>query len=734
MRTKREIILLLILILLLIITSYGCTGKKEALDTNGNNLSYKEAILSDALGIDYVSAININNKNELVLCTEGDNTKYIVLNEKGEVQKEITLDFDGRADLFTINSEDNIYILSELSRKNENDDMVGLDTELLYYNNEGNSINEDSIIAQSSDNTARTVQDRTVKVEADSKGNIYELKSNGSIEVYDNNLKSKKIIGSVQYWDIQIDEEDNLFALHKNTLEKIDTSSYKTIWSKEYKNTDAPGSIYYNRNTRSLYGENSNWILKYDLEGNMTNRILSTGELSTIEYIIDFTVDNNEEIYVIGENQDKYNLIKYIKSEEEIEERQDEEEKTEITIELLKDWGNIFGVAARKFEEQYPNIKVTIKRNPDLDKEQYREKLNTELMAGRGTDILLLSSEDSLITYIEKGILVDLDDMIEKDTDFNIDDYNKNIIDLTRYKEKLYTMPINYHKFYISVLNTKLLDEKGISLDDTMTWRDLYNLSRKLNKNSKEKIYVLPKVQEDILFEQIILQDVGYYLDKDKKEARFNSKEFIDTLELFKDIKEDDIMHPELTWYRIFQEFDRLETELNKIAIILEEINEYYYINYSGAYFNDSFKAVSAPKGEYTGNRLFYSDFLSINTNSKHKEEAWEFIKFVLTEEVQKRDEGRIHINNEANKKQISEMFEQQEKTKNALKKSNLYFIKEEDIKEMNRIIGNLNKVRVNDSFYTIIYDEIQPFIKGEKTAEETAKMIQNKAEIYLLE
>ncbi|MGF7058758.1 extracellular solute-binding protein [Brassicibacter mesophilus] len=736
---KYKKIIVLMLILSLMITSYGCTQDKKTSDTNVNDLSYKEIILSDTLGEEYISSININSKSELVLCSEGDKIKYLILDEKGEIKKEISLDFDGRADLFTINNENSMYILSQIPKRNENKDIVGLDTKLLSYNNEENSINEDNIIAEISDNTARTVQDMTIKVKSDSKGNIYALKLNGSIEVYDNNLKSKKIIDSVEYWDIQIDEEDNLFALHKNfekkALEKIDTNNYKTIWIKEYKDTDAPESIYYNKNTKSLYGINANWIVKYDSQGNMINRILNTGELSIIEYIIDFTVDDNEEIYIIAQNQDESNLIKYTKSEVGLElNKESEEEKTEIAIELWKDWGNFFANAAKKFEKTYPDIKITVKTNPDLDYKQYREKLNTELMAGKGTDILYLDSGNSLITYIEKDILVNLDDMIKKDKNINLDDYNKSIIDLSRYKDKLYTMPINYYQFYGFILNEKLLNEKGISLDDNMTWRDVYNLSESLNKNSKEKIHVLPKMQEELLFEQIIWQDIDYYLDKDKKEARFDGKEFINTLELFKTIKEDGIMHPEITWDHILQEYGTLETELNNIAICPGQIHAYHYINSFGAFFNNNFKVVSAPKGEYTGNRLFYSDFLSINTNSKYKEEAWEFIKFMLTEEIQTTNEGVFHVNNKANEKQIAEIFEFQEKYKSVMEKNKLYYVKEEDIKELDRIIENLNKSGTGDPFYDVIYKEIESFLKGEKTAEETAKMIQNKAEIYLLE
>lgn len=371
---------------------------------------------------------------------------------------------------------------------------------------------------------------------------------------------------------------------------------------------------------------------------------------------------------------------------------------------------------------------------PDLDAYQYRDKLNTELIAGKGPDILYLRPWDYIRTYIEKGILVNLDGVIEKDKEYNIEDYNTHIVDNARYKDELYTMPINYYQFYSFVLNEKLLEEKGISLDDNLNWKDVYDLSKKLNENSKEQIYVLPKIHDNILFEFIVLQDIDYYLDWTKKEAKFNSKKFIETLELLKSIRENDVMHPDLFWHDVINTLNFGDKkDLSNIAIYLGQTHSYHYIQSFGSFY-DGFSAVSAPKGEYTGNRLYCSDLLAINSNSKHKEVVWKFIKFVLTEEVQTLNQGTFHVNNDASKKQMDDMLEYQEKYAHQMERDKQYFANEEDIEELNRIIGNLNKLRTEEPFYDVIYEEIQLFLSGEKTAEDVAKQLQNKAEIYLNE
>lgn len=737
MQYKKIIAILLILSLIFVLN--GCTKDNRMTGVDKNITTYKEIILSDILEAEYVSSIDLNHNNELVLFIGGDSRKYVVLDENGEVKKEIDIDYDGRADIFTIDNNNNMHILSEKPEINENKEIVEIRKKLLSYNNESDSITEDNVMGELTNTAARSVEEITRKIKADSKGNIYALKLNGSIEVFDNNLNLKKVLDSISYRDIEIDEEDNILALNNNidkkVLDKIDTNSYKTIWSKEYSYIDVPMKIYYNKNTKSLYGINAGWVAKYDSKGNMTNRILNTGELSDIEFILDFIVDNSEEIYLTADAQQSYKLIKYTKSSSEVGTNAGAEgEKAEIIVELTRDYDNLFSKAARKFQEKNPDVKVTVNLYPDLDAYQYRDKLNTELIAGKGPDILYLRPWDYIRTYIEKGILVNLDEVIEKDKEYNIEDYNTHIVDNARYKDKLYTMPINYYQFYSFVLNEKLLEEKGISLDDNLNWKDVYDLSKKLNENSKEQIYVLPKIHDNILFEFIVLQDIDYYLDWTKKEAKFNSKKFIETLELLKSIKENDVMHPDLFWHDVINTLNFGDKkDLSNIAIYLGQTHSYHYIQSFGSFY-DGFSAVSAPKGEYTGNRLYCSDLLAINSNSKHKEVVWKFIKFVLTEEVQTLNQGTFHVNNDASKKQMDDMLEYQEKYAHQMERDKQYFANEEDIEELNRIIGNLNKLRTEEPFYDVIYEEIQLFLSGEKTAEDVAKQLQNKAEIYLNE
>lgn len=104
-----------------------------------------------------------------------------------------------------------------------------------------------------------------------------------------------------------------------------------------------------------------------------------------------------------------------------VSEKQKQQEKTEeksngvIHLYTLKDNENLWQTA-KLFEDEYPEYKVIIdigvSGDDGMTVSDAIRSLNTELMAGKGPDVILLDGlpiED----YIEKGVLEDLSDIVE---------------------------------------------------------------------------------------------------------------------------------------------------------------------------------------------------------------------------------------------------------------------------------------------------------------------------------
>jgi multiple sugar transport system substrate-binding protein len=140
-------------------------------------------------------------------------------------------------------------------------------------------------------------------------------------------------------------------------------------------------------------------------------------------------------------------------------------------------------------------------------------------------------------------------------------------------------------------------------------------------------------------------------------------------------------------------------------------------------------KLLPWPWGEYTDIRPFDAYNVSINSRSQVKEEAWEFVKFLLAEDTQfYLSERNFAVNRKADEKRIA-VFDEE------LEKYNL--LGEDNIKAISYIKNSINKNRalgVPDELFNTIWNEIKIYLSGSRSIEETAKVIQNKVELYLNE
>lgn len=109
--------------------------------------------------------------------------------------------------------------------------------------------------------------------------------------------------------------------------------------------------------------------------------------------------------------------------------------------------------------EVFVEYEVGIEAESSVTRDDALKKLNTEIMAGQGPDVLVLDNMP-IDSYVEKNLLVDLSDCINEQELFG------NIVDAFRTDEKIYTIPceiqiplIQGKEKYI----TEMKDLKGIA-------------------------------------------------------------------------------------------------------------------------------------------------------------------------------------------------------------------------------------------------------------------------------
>jgi multiple sugar transport system substrate-binding protein len=688
---------------------------------------YYEAFdLSNAMDLQYFSSLCINSKGEVAVFDE-EKEKIRIFDNKGALLREIPDTFKGIMAL-AYDDEDKLYTLFQNQNRNGSE-VTGMIMELAIYDQQGQRLG-DEIVREIKGNAESLKGKYINKMMIDKKGDIYVLKGDGTVEVLDKNLNTTRNWDRAEYSDFAIDYMDNIILLQRNTggksyLQKINLQNDKFVWEKEFRNVDAPEHIYCNLGTGKLYGIQNGVIFTYDFNGDIEERLLDIKELSAFDYIDGFIVDDEEVIYVQNYNGKKSSIISFIKQDKN-QKSASEVDKKRLTIYVTYYADNIFSNVALQYEKEHPDVDIEINVISEMSDKETIKKLNTELMAGKGPDIIF--SDFLLTDYIEKGMLVNLKEFINKDASFNIKDYNENLINASIKDYGFYSLPVDYY-IECFLVNKKLMEQKVIALKEDMNWEQLYNMVVKANSSSKEKFYILPKMGYYELFYYIIYGDIDYYIDKENKLASFDRQEFIRALELMKHMVDAKLLHPDLDLKKIIRSDGELSPE--DILFIPIMFTNYKQIYEYGLYY-DSFHIIPVIRRLSTGIREVSVQNIAINSNSLYKEEAWEFIKLLLSEEVQYKLSGSnyLPVNIKADKKSLADMFNDVN-----LIPTEWYRPTEKDIGHLKGYMAKINKISSYDQeLDKLIWNEVEKYMKNEKSVEETAKAVQNKVELYLNE
>ncbi|MDR2793343.1 MAG: extracellular solute-binding protein [Treponema sp.] len=437
---------------------------------------------------------------------------------------------------------------------------------------------------------------------------------------------------------------------------------------------------------------------------------------------------------------------------------------------------NFLDMAAKAFTEKYPGTTVTIetfsampevktsengdgkmilvqRQDDTQSRNDYINRINTSLMSGGGADIFAADILP-LHTYVESGWLENLDAFITGDNAFNMADVRGNIIDASRYNGGLYVMPIDYSFQYFAYDGTLLQGAitAGFGTDSAFTSSDLIENAAPLFDGSA-KIFNLYDFSPDGMIKTMWNERYTSFIDLEKKRANFTGGEFAAMLTTIREYGDKSYI-PHAVSRQDTAERIRQAGQQATGRYFFKPYGNFSLLSQFGRAFgrtrmmgtaggakgiaDDDEIAGIAAREDGTVPYTFGNAFC-INANSKNKHTAWEFIKFLLTEDMQmvtsSPNPEPLPLNNAARVKKAELAFsdmlmgraaELDEKQRAALAAY---------IEAVEWLSDRISAYTFQD---TVINDmlaaEIRYFADGSRSAEEVARVLQNKAELYLNE
>jgi multiple sugar transport system substrate-binding protein len=277
----------------------------------------------------------------------------------------------------------------------------------------------------------------------------------------------------------------------------------------------------------------------------------------------------------------------------------------------------------------YPNVDLIVRDTPNML--AYGTLLSAELMAGTGPDILFprYMGRADLYKLADAGAFLDLNDLIEQDDSFNLDDYIKPVMDGGIYRGKRYLMPYSYTVSSFISIPSKL-DEIGFDMSTSSNSVSFLN----------EVVRALPKAQENpsfnVMFNANLLVSLILTFGVDFVDNETN-KVFPDE-ELFENLMKAYKPYSSYDTLSFVDDDNRAAAYLHNGAIAFNLVNDIRdFIVKAGIVKKTSDYQINIIPDINGLAHTFPTMTVAIQSGSPNQQNAWNFIKLMLSQENQSR-------------------------------------------------------------------------------------------------
>ena len=372
-------------------------------------------------------------------------------------------------------------------------------------------------------------------------------------------------------------------------------------------------------------------------------------------------------------------------------------------------------------------------------------RLNQDIISGSSPDLIAVNAETPYLNYVSKGVFEPLNKYLDGKNGVDRSKYLDNIFRACEIDGELYSVIPAFAVSSVACrrsLAEKALGRTGITsvtVDDCVKILESAPGARSFRDMTKEE---LASIISNYLADSFIDYDTG--------KCSFDSPEFIELLGFSKYLP-DKSLYDGVDWDAegedFWEEYDAMFRSGKCVfgSLYLGGYEDFWQ-QYKGT-FDGDMAMVGWPAAGSAGTVINPAFEIAVSSSSAFKDQAWEFIRVMLGEEWQG---GRLDFcfpvlrSALADKRGEAMKAPGDDAEKEAdyggwywLGSERIYIghIDRETADMLDACLTSLDRVsRCDDGILTIIQEELSSYLSGAKSAEETAKLIQNRAQTYISE
>jgi len=395
------------------------------------------------------------------------------------------------------------------------------------------------------------------------------------------------------------------------------------------------------------------------------------------------------------------------------------------------------------FNKNSSEYRITItdysKYNTEEDWNAGTNKFNSDVASGLAPDIVVANDPSIIHNYISKGLFADLTDYIKNDPDINYDDIFPNLIKASSYNDKIYEIVPSFTVSTVAGKKSVLGDRKSWTMEEFLQFK---------NSLQPGMSMFLEATRENML-NNFLSVNVSDYMDFGKGKCYFDTPEFISLLEYLKEFPKSEELYTNDYWENYDYESAESAYRENKVVLSPTAIYDLREIKYLiRGTFGEEVTFIGYPCKEGNGSSINPMSSYAISSKSPYKDAAWGFVKYYYSTEFQENLSWGIPASMtqfDKNAKTAAEKPFYYGENNEKIEYDDTYYINgqevvieplsEAEIAGIKEFVKSVDRISsYNNEIESIITEDAEPFFAGQKSAEEVAKVIQSRVNIYINE